>query len=73
MQPQMLKKTVSWKVNKTYPSSSLLIWSQNPMMYSHSSCLFDGLVALSNEKNQTNITIFEYNELNITYFLLLFC
>lgn len=31
----------------TYPSNSLLIWSQKPMMYSQSSCLFVGWVALS--------------------------
>lgn len=30
-----------------YPSSSLLIWSQNPIIYSQSSCLLEGLVALS--------------------------
>lgn len=32
---------------QTYPSSSLFIWSQKPMMYSQSSCLFVGWVALS--------------------------
>lgn len=34
-------------ISKRYPSSSLLIWSQKPMMYSQSSCLFVGWVALS--------------------------
>lgn len=33
--------------SQTYPSSSLLIWSQKPMMYSQSSCLLVGWVALS--------------------------
>lgn len=37
----------------TYPSSSLLIWSQKPMMYSQSSCLFVGWVALSDEGTNT--------------------
>lgn len=35
-----------------YPSSSLLTWSQNAIIYSQSSCLLEGLVALSeNEKD----------------------
>lgn len=37
-------------IKLTYPSSSLLIWSQNPIIYSQSSCLLDGLVALSEKK-----------------------
>lgn len=40
----------------THPSSSLLIWSQNPMMYSQSSCLLDGLVALSLAREREHIT-----------------
>lgn len=40
----------------TYPSSSLLIWSQNPMMYSQSSCLLDGLVALSSARERKYVT-----------------
>lgn len=32
---------------ETHPSSSLLIWSQKPMMYSQSSWRLEGLVALS--------------------------
>lgn len=37
-------------VSERYPSSSLLTWSQKPMMYSQSSCLFVGCVALSDTK-----------------------
>lgn len=33
-----------------YPSSSLLIWSQKLIIYSQSSCRFEGLVALSETK-----------------------
>lgn len=44
------------EVQDTYPSSSLLIWSQNPMMYSQSSCLLDGLVALSLAREREDVT-----------------
>lgn len=36
-----------------YPSSSLLIWSQNPNINSQSSCLLEGLVALSEKRDST--------------------
>lgn len=39
----------------THPSSSLLIWSQNPMIYSQSSCLLDGLVALSLAREREHV------------------
>lgn len=35
-----------------YPSSSLLIWSQKLIIYSQSSCRFEGLVALSEKKKK---------------------
>lgn len=33
-----------------YPSSSLLTWSQKPIIYSQSSCLLEGFVALSEKE-----------------------
>lgn len=43
-------------ISKRYPSSSLLIWSQKPMMYSQSSCLFVGWVALSDTETHEWLT-----------------
>lgn len=41
------------RITDTHPSSSLLIWSQKPMMYSQSSCLLVGWVALSVKYEKT--------------------
>lgn len=49
-------------ISKSYPSNSLLIWSQKPMMYSQSSCLFVGWVALSDTETHEWLTrIIQYN------------
>lgn len=58
--PELLQingEKVLW-VPQTYPSSSLLIWSQKPMIYSQSSCLFVGWVALSVRQNACHTCIY---------------
>lgn len=59
----LIKFRAAWD---TYPSSSLLIWSQNPMMYSQSSCLLDGLVALSLARERERITNQEKKQSHIS-------
>lgn len=49
-----------------YPSSSLLIWSQNPIIYSQSSRLLDGLLALSEKEKHVR----EYESVVIRRFQL---
>lgn len=81
---QMREKSALRQLNKmvakyfTYPSSSLLIWSQKPMMYSQSSCLFVGWVALSDGERDDLTYVTSYYVRLVTnrtvhHFFICFC